>query len=135
MLGRIDSKTGKLTETKIPTAFSQPYDVWPDAQDNLWISDNGLGGTLIKYVPSAGTFTFFPTPQLTDQPKLEITRDGGIWYCARTAQDSGVGVFYPDMTKVTTLAAYYPNGTANGSKFLPPHKPLPASSTHVDNVE
>jgi virginiamycin B lyase len=117
-LGRLDPATGEVKEFTIPVEFSQPYDVWPDYQNNLWISDNGQGGTLIKYQKSSGAFTFYPTPQLTDQPKLDITRDGAIWYCPRTAPDSGVGVLYPDMTKIRELGAYYAHGIENGSKYL-----------------
>ena len=44
---------------------------------------------------------------MTDQPKIEITRDGAVWYCPRSAGKPGVGVLYPDVTKVRTLRAYY----------------------------
>jgi virginiamycin B lyase len=117
-LGKLDPATGKVVEINIPQQFSQPYDVWPDPQGNIWISDNGQGGALIKYEPTANRFTHFPTPQLTDQPKLDITKDGAIWYCARSAPEGAVGVLYPDMTKVTTLGAYYRHGIAHGSKYL-----------------
>jgi len=28
----------------VPLAHSEPYDVWPDRQDNIWISDGGQAG-------------------------------------------------------------------------------------------
>lgn len=106
-LGKLDTKTGKIVEYDIPMPFSEPYDVWPDPEDNIWISDAGQGGALIKFDPRTEKFTYYPTPRRTDQPKLEITREGAIWYCTRSADEAAVGVLYPDVTKITTLAAYY----------------------------
>ena len=106
--GRLDPTTGKVTEWTVPFAGSQPYSIKQALDsDNIWISDGGAGGALLLFDPSgAGSFTVFPTPQLTDQPLLRIARDGAVWYCPRSSQNGGIGVMYPDMTKVTTLAAY-----------------------------
>ena len=111
-LGRLDPDTGEVTEYDIPASFSEPYDTWPDADDNIWISDGGQRGALIKFDQSTEKFTFYPTRLRTDMPKLAITRDGGIWYSARWAARSPetpatVGVLYPDMSKIKTLAAFY----------------------------
>jgi streptogramin lyase len=62
---------------------------------------------LSKFDPRTEKFTYYPTPQRADQPKLEITRDGVIWYCPRSSETAAVRVLYPDVTKVTTLAAGY----------------------------
>ena len=106
-IGKIDPKSGKITEYTMPVPFGNPYDIWPDQPDNMWISDGGQGGALIKFDPRTEKFTYFPTPQRTDQPKLEITREGAIWYCPRSSEHGAVGVLYPDLTKITTMAAYY----------------------------
>lgn len=106
-LGKIDPRTGRVVEYDIPMPFSEPYDVWPDRDDNIWISDGGQGGTLIRFDPRREKFAYFPTPQITDQPKLAITRDGAIWYTPRSSLKAAVGVLYPDVTKITTLGAYY----------------------------
>ena len=111
-LGRLDPDTGEVTEIDIPASFSEPYDTWPDADDNIWISDGGQRGALIKFDQETETFTFYPTRLRTDMPKLAVTRDGAIWYSARWAARSPdtpatVGVLYPDMSKITNLAAYY----------------------------
>jgi virginiamycin B lyase len=107
ILGKLDPQTGKIVEYKLPLPFSQPYDTWADPDDNIWVSDDGQGGTLLKFDPRTEKFIFYPTPQLTDQPKLAITRDGAIWYTSRSARRAAVGVLYPDVSKMTTLAAYY----------------------------
>jgi hypothetical protein len=40
-------------------------------------------------------------------PKIRVTKEGGIWYSPRSSQQyPGLGVLYPDITKITTLAAY-----------------------------
>jgi virginiamycin B lyase len=105
-LGRIDPATGKIVEYDLPMAFSEPYDVWPDREDKIWISDGGQGGALIRFDPKTETFTYYPTPQITDQPKLAITREGAIWYTPRSSSRAAAGVLYPDVSKITTLGAY-----------------------------
>lgn len=106
-IGWVDPKSGKVTEYKLPLNLSRPYDPQPDYEGNIWFGDNGQGGTTIKFDPRTREFTYYPTPQVTDQPKIEITRDGAIWYCPRSAAEPGVGVLYPDVSKIKTLAAYY----------------------------
>jgi len=105
-LGRLDPKTGTISEFNIPMPYSEPYDVWPDRQDNIWISDGGQGGALIRFDPRGKTFTYYPTPQITDQPKLAITREGAVWYTPRSSVKAAAGVLYPDVSAMTTLGAY-----------------------------
>jgi virginiamycin B lyase len=106
-LGKMDPATGKIVEYAIPMPFSEPYDVWPDRHDDIWISDGGQGGALIKFDQRTEKFTYYPAPQITDQPKLAITREGAIWYTPRSSSKAAVGVLYPDVTRITTLAARY----------------------------
>jgi hypothetical protein len=44
---------------------------------------------------------------VTDQPKHAITREGAIWYTPRSSSKAAAGVLYPDVTRITTLGAYY----------------------------
>jgi hypothetical protein len=62
----------------------------------------------------------YPKPQKTaDSPKIQVTKDGAIWYSPRGSQDQpAFGVLYPDMDKITGLGAYYLNG-APGYPFKP----------------
>jgi len=111
MLGRIDPKTGEVTERKIPAVISEPYDVWADPDDNMWISDGGQGGVLIRFNTHTEKFTFYPSPRRTDFPKVTITRDGAIWYAPRMVAmtrggPAGAGVLYPDKDSIKTLGAY-----------------------------
>jgi len=106
-LGRIDPARSQIVQYDIPMPFSEPYDVWADREDAIWISDGGQGGALIRFDQRAKKFTYYPTPQITDQPKLAITRDGAIWYTPRSSLKAAVGVLYPDVDKIKTLAASY----------------------------
>ena len=108
-IGKLDPNTGKIIEYTLPVKFAYPYDIQPDAQDNMWISDSGQGGALVKFDQGTEKFTYYPSPQMTDMPKLEITREGAIWYTTRAAdaKEQAVGVLYPDISKIKTMAAYY----------------------------
>jgi len=107
VIGYIDAKTGKVTEARPPLDLSRPYDPQGDYEGNVWYGDDGQGGTTIRYNPSTREFSYYPTPQVADQPKIEITRDGAVWYCPRSGAEPGVGVLYPDLSRVKTLGAYY----------------------------
>jgi len=106
-IGKIDPADGKTVEYKVPVAFSEPYDIWPDNDNNMWIADGAMGGAIIKFEPKTEKFTFYPTVQRGDLPKIEITREGAIWYNPRSALKGAVGVLYPDMSKMTTFEARY----------------------------
>jgi virginiamycin B lyase len=106
-IGKLDPATGKMTEYKMPVAYAEPYDIWPDRDNNMWIADGAMGGAIIKFDQSAENFTFYPAVQRGDIPKIEITRDGAIWYNPRSALKGAVGVLYPDMSKMTTFEARY----------------------------
>jgi virginiamycin B lyase len=107
-LGKLDPATGKMVEYKIPMTNSMPHDSYPDTKGNVWIPDHGQGGTLIKFDTKTEKFTYYPSPQLTDMPKLTTSREGAVWYTPRTSEHGGaVGVLYPDVNKMTTLGAYY----------------------------
>jgi virginiamycin B lyase len=107
VIGWIDAKSGKVTEAKMPLDISRPYDPQGDYEGNVWFGDDGQGGTTVRYNPQTKEFSYYPTPQMTDQPKIEITRDGAVWYCPRSSAEPGVGVLYPDVSKIRTLAALY----------------------------
>lgn len=105
-LGRIDAKTGEITEREVPIKYGQPYDAKADSDDNIWIASMNY---LTRFEESTGRFTVYPTPERTDQPKIEPTRDGAIWYAPRRAGGYGYGtaasVLYPDKDAITTLRA------------------------------
>ena len=105
-IGKLNPSTGKIVEYTVPMPNSEPYDIWPDHDGYLWVSDGGQGGALMRFDPRTEKFTYFPTPQRTDQPKLQVTKEGAFWYNPRSSRKGAVGVFYPDVSKMTTFAAY-----------------------------
>jgi streptogramin lyase len=127
-LAKLDQTTGRISEYTIPRRNSNPYDVAQDPDGNIWSADvGGSAASLWKFNPKDNTFTLYPKPQKTaDTPKIQVTRDGAIWYSPRGSVDApAFGVLYPDMDKITTLGAYYLNGPP-GYQF----KPAPSRATH-----
>ena len=127
-LVKLDQSTGKMTEFTIPQQNAEPYDVAADPWDNIWAPDVGqrtdgdYGATLWRFDPRTEEFTFYPKPQRhADSPKIQITRDGAVWYSPRGSREApAFGVLYPDMDEIDDLGAYYTYG--------PPGYPFPAAA-------
>jgi streptogramin lyase len=106
-LERLDPRSGNVTEWDIPFENSQPYDEKESInKGKIWFSDAGQGGALILFDPATKQFTIYPGPQRSDMPMIRVANDGAVWYAPRSGKNGGVGVLYPDMTKVTSLAGY-----------------------------
>ena len=128
-LVKLDQSTGKMTEFTIPQQNAEPYDVAADPWDNIWAPDVGqrtdgdYGATLWRFDPRTEEFTFYPKPQRhADSPKIQITRDGAVWYSPRGSREApAFGVLYPDMDAIDDLGAYYTYG--------PPGYPFPAPAS------
>ncbi len=112
-LGRLDPKTGEVTEYDLPIEYANPYDAWADEQDHIWVSSDNY---LSRFDPVTKQFTVYPEPERTDAPKITTTRDGAVWYAPRGAGWGGYGgaasVLYPDMDAIKTLGAYYSDQSA-----------------------
>jgi streptogramin lyase len=120
-LAKLDQATGMIAEFAIPRQDTQPYDVQPDAEGNIWAADGGGSvAALWRFNPRTQRFALYPKPQGTaDSPKIQVTKDGAVWYSPRGSRNApAIGVLYPDMDKVTTLGAFYANG-APGNWFKP----------------
>lgn len=112
-LVKLDQTIGRMTEYIVPRQNAQPYDVAQDPEGNIWSADaGGSASALWKFNPRDATFAWYPKPQKTaDTPKIQITKDGAIWYSPRGSRDApAIGVLYPDMEKIAGLGAYYLNG-------------------------
>jgi hypothetical protein len=46
-----------------------------------------------------------------------------VWYCPRSSAEPGVGVLYPDVSRIRTLAAYYHDYDAIASRKALREKP------------
>ncbi|MCH8017573.1 MAG: carboxypeptidase regulatory-like domain-containing protein [Acidobacteria bacterium] len=104
-LGKLDLKTGEQVEYDMASRFAEPYSVRVDRNtDTIWISDGGMGGALVRFNPETEEFTYYPTPRRSDMPKIDVSGDGNVWYSTRSLPDGGIGVLYPDKSKIETLA-------------------------------
>jgi streptogramin lyase len=122
-LAMLNQTTGRIIEYTIPEQSAQPYDTTADPKGNIWFADTpqvDRSAAIAKFNPQDQTFTFYPKPQFdADTPKIQITKDGAIWYAPRgSLKAPGIGVLYPDMDKIATLGAYYLNGPP-GYPFKP----------------
>jgi hypothetical protein len=125
-LAKLDQTTGKISEVTIPRQNTNPYDVMQDPEGSIWSADaGGSAAALWKFNPRDSTFVLYPKPQATaDTPKIQVTKDGAVWYSPRGSQDApAFGVLYPDMNKIPTLGAFYQNG--------PPGYPYKLAATPV----
>ena len=107
-IGKMDPNTSRVVEYAMPYMFSYPYDIQPDPENNMWVTDAGQGGALVKFDRKTEKFIYFPMPQYTDMPKLEVTKDGAVWYTTRSGSSKtmAIGVLFPDMEKIKSFAAY-----------------------------
>jgi streptogramin lyase len=110
ILGRLDPKTGEQVEydvlpfTEVNT--SMPYGIIADQNDQIWFGDGGMGGTLIRFNPETKKFTYYPEPRQGDNPNIDVTREGAIIYTSRSSEQAAIGIFYPDVSKMTEYGAY-----------------------------
>lgn len=82
----IDQATGEVTEYRLPLRHGNPYEVWADLADNLWIGVSSYG-SLVKFDQNTREFTYFPLPGLHDHtPKVEVDQDNTIWFAVNYNQ-------------------------------------------------
>src|SRR5205814_732632 len=81
-LVKLEQPSGRMTEYAFPYDDANPYHVGAYA-DEVWIADGGQGGTLVKFDTKDQSFTCYPSPQRGDKARIQITRDGAIWYAPR----------------------------------------------------
>jgi streptogramin lyase len=91
----------------------------PKTDDNIWVANDNY---ISKYDQKADTFTHYPAVRRSDTLKLNITRDGAIWFVNRNAAKfAGAGAvastLYPDKDKIKTFAAHYFEGSDHNRHF------------------
>ncbi len=95
-LGMLNPKTGKMTEYSFPLRYSRAYDTWP-VGDYVWITESTYQ-TLLRFDTKTKRFTYFPLPETepgTSVPKIEVGKDGVIWYAYRGWGKNTVAAFKP----------------------------------------
>jgi len=126
-LYRVNPETGETMKRHLGLAYGAGYNAEADSQDNIWVSPDNY---LTKYDQLADSFVHYPLPVRSDSLKTTITRDDSVWFVYRNAgKVTGYGgvavVLYPDMDKISTLAAYHsPDSAGNHlSGFSGPSAP------------
>ena len=117
-LYRLDQTTNQVEEFKLGIPYTNPYDVEPDRDDNIWIAtDNHV----LKFDPRSKKFARYPVTTRTDIPKLAVTRDGAVWFGPRNAGQSGgyggaLTALYPDKDAIRSFAAFYADDNTRNRK-------------------
>ena len=94
-ISKIDPVTSTVTEYTLPLKDGNPYDVWPDADDNLWV-ENGIYNSLVRFDQATNEFTYFPFPELAAHtPKLDRDAEGTLWFTLRGPSGPGVAALKP----------------------------------------
>jgi streptogramin lyase len=142
-LYRLNPETGEVTGRGLGIEYSTPYDTDVDADDNVWVANDNF---ISKYDQKADTFTHYPAVRRSDTLKLNIPRDGAIWFVNRndskfTATGGAAMALYPDKDKINTFAAYYAEGSDH-YRYYDHRGPMPPKVTgslkhaiHVQNEE
>ena len=91
----IDPVTDEVTSYELPLKDGNPYDIWFDADNNLWI-ENGIYNSMVKFDQTTKQFTYFPFPELrAHTPKLDLDPAGVMWFTLRNASGPGIATFKP----------------------------------------
>jgi streptogramin lyase len=79
-IAMIEPDSGKVTEYDLPLKWGNPYDLWPDAEDNIWI-ENAVYNSLVKFDQKTKKFTYVPFPEFSAHtPKLDRDGEGTLWF-------------------------------------------------------
>jgi len=101
-ISKIDPVTSAVTEYVLPLKDGNPYDVWPDDDDNLWV-ENGIYNSLVRFDQQTNEFTYFPFPELrAHTPKLDRDAQGPLWFTLRGPSGPGVAALKPHGVSRTT---------------------------------
>lgn len=92
---KIDPVTDEITEYELPLKDGNPYDIWPDLDNNLWI-ENMMYNSLVKFDQQSTQFTYFPFPELrAHTPKLDLDLSGTLWFTLGNPSGPGIATLKP----------------------------------------
>ena len=85
-ISKIDPVTGQVTNYELPLNYGNPYEIWPDLEDNLWVGNRAYG-SLVRFDQQTEQFTYFPYPEPRARtPKLEVDDQGTLWFALNYSQ-------------------------------------------------
>ena len=90
VLGRLDPKTGRITEYPLKTAHSGPHGLDEDKDGNIWYTGN-TGALIGKLDPKTGAVTEYkmPDPDAKDPHTLIFDQTGILWFTLQNANRVG----------------------------------------------
>ena len=90
VLGRVDSRAGKVKEYRLKTAHSGPHGLVEDKDGNIWYTGN-TGALIGKLDPKTGTVTEYkiPDPNVHDPHTLMFDRSEILWFTVQNANRIG----------------------------------------------
>ena len=83
----IDPVTEEISSYELPLKDGNPYDVWPDADNN----------SMVKFDQTTKEFTYFPFPEIrAHTPKLDVDPAGVLWFMMRNPSGPGIAALKPN---------------------------------------
>jgi virginiamycin B lyase len=81
-----DPSSKMWREWRVPGARPQPYSVYVDDEDQVWLSDFGAN-SLVRFDPRTEQFTSFPLPAQGAAVRQLLGRPGEVWGAESAADD------------------------------------------------
>ncbi|SHN67258.1 virginiamycin B lyase family protein [Bradyrhizobium erythrophlei] len=85
-LGRVNPKTGAISEYTLKSPFTGPHGLVDDKEGNIWFTGN-LAGLIGKLDPKTGIVTEYrlPDPNAKDPHTLNFDQKGILWFTVQQA--------------------------------------------------
>lgn len=77
-LARFDPSAGEWREWRLPGDHPQPYAVYVDDRDQVWLSDFGANA-IVRFDPVQEAFEVFPLPSAAANVRQILGRPGEVW--------------------------------------------------------
>lgn len=89
VLGRVDTKTGKIQEFRPPTPGSGPHGLVEDKDGNIWFTANSKG-YIGRLNPATGDVSEYRLPDAARDPHTPLfDRNGILWFSVQGANMAG----------------------------------------------
>tara|TARA_B100001123_G_C15330904_1_gene1031176 strand:+ start:2298 stop:4052 length:1755 start_codon:yes stop_codon:yes gene_type:complete len=93
---KIDPVTNEITEYELPLKDGNPYEIWPDEDNNLWI-ENMIYNSLVKFDQQTTEFVYYPFPEIrAHTPKIDRGPRGALWFTLGNFTGPGLAAFKPN---------------------------------------
>jgi virginiamycin B lyase len=73
-----DPEDGSWREWRLPGSNPQPYSVYVDDVDAVWLTDFG-SNAIVRFDPDSEAFDVFPLPSAGAAVRQQLGRPGEVW--------------------------------------------------------